>query len=224
MLMQTRWLRWIPVAATVLALLPIHAPALLFFPYKAEAHGITVRSEDPLPPEKLEPILAAAQARVQTSTIAKHPVQQHSIYLTRGGWRWNWLAMGSTETFAVTRMFTENTIVNRNDLARDLVYSRRAIGHQRALSVDIAHEMTHSMLRNHFGIWKTVTAPSWVIEGYADYVAGSSTLTPAEAEKLHAAFIDHPTIRNFHARLRVATILARNGTSVDRLFTDARAH
>jgi len=44
--MRARWLRWIPVAATVLVLAPVHAPALLMFPYKAETHGITVRSEE----------------------------------------------------------------------------------------------------------------------------------------------------------------------------------
>lgn len=221
MLMQARWLRWIPLAATVSALAPVHLPALLLFPYKAEAHGITVRSELPLPASQLEPILSAAQARVQTSPLADHP-ERHSVYLTTGGWRWFWLAIGSTETFAVTRMFTENTIVNRHDLAGNVVFSRRTIGTSRSLSGDIAHEMTHSMIRAHFGIVKTLTAPKWVIEGYCDHVAGGSTLSAAQVAWLQAAHVAHSTIDNYHARLRVAAVLATNGNSVDRLFADAR--
>lgn len=219
--MQARWMRWLPVAITVLALAPIHAPALLLFPYKAEAHGITVRSEMPLLPAQIEPILADAQARLSTSPLAGKP-ERHSIYLTRGGWRWDWLALGSRETFAVTRMFTENTIVNRSDLARNLVFARRTIGAQRSLSSDIAHEATHSLIRDRFGLWTALTAPKWVVEGYCDYVSGDSTLSDADVAKLEAANIDHAVIATYHARLRVADILAKNGGSVSRLFAEAR--
>lgn len=217
-----RWLRWIAVAAIVVVLAPVHLPALLLFPYKTEAHGFTVRSEMPLPPRLIGPILADAQARVQTSSLANRPVQRHAIYLTRGGWRWNWLAMGSTETFAVTRMFTENTIVNRSDLARNLVYARRRIGAERSLSSDIAHETAHSMIRERFGLVTTLTAPKWVVEGYCDHVAGESTLTPAQAAAMEAAGIEHSTLANYRARLKIGEILRANGGSVERLFAQAR--
>lgn len=217
-----RWMRWFPVAVTVLALAPVHAPALLMFPYKAEAHGFTVRSEMPLLPGQIEPILADAQRRLQTSPLADRPAEEHSIYLTRGGWRWDWLAIGSRETFAVTRMFTENTIVNRSDLARNLVFARRAIGSQRSLSSDIAHEVTHSLIRDAFGLKTALTAPKWVVEGYCDYVSGDSTLSADDVAKLEAAHVDHAVAATYHARLRVADILARNGHSVSRLFAEAR--
>jgi hypothetical protein len=220
--MLARWLRWIPLAATVLVLAPIHLPALLMFPYKAEADGITVRSEMPLPPEQLGPVLARAQARIQSSPLSRHPRQDHSIYLTSGGWRWEWLALGSRETFAVTRMFTENSIINRSDLATDTVWSRRRVGSHRHLSTDIAHETCHSLIRDHFGIVATLRAPAWVIEGYCDHVAGESTLSAADVARLEATGISHPTIENYRARERVAAILAANGGSVDRLFAGAR--
>lgn len=221
MRMRARWLRWIPAAVIVLALAPVHAPAILLFPYKAKAHGITVRSEMPLDPAVIGPILADAQARLATSPLARRP-EPHSIYLTRGGWRWNWLAIGSRETFAVTRMFTENTIFNRSDLSSNKVYAPRAIGAVRSLSSDIAHEVTHSMIRDHFGLWTAFSAPKWVVEGYCDHVSGDSTLTAAEVARLEAAHIDHPTLATYHARLRVEQILARNGNSVDRLFAEAK--
>jgi hypothetical protein len=221
MLMRARWLRWIPLAATVLVLAPIHLPGMLLFRYEMQAHGITVHSEAPLPPALIEPILAEAQARIDTSRIAARP-QPHTIYLTMGGWRWDWLALGSRETFAVTRMFTENTIVNRSDLATNTVWSRRRIGSHRRLSSDIAHETCHSMIRDHFGIVATLRAPTWVIEGYCDFVAGESTLSAADVARLEASGIHHPTIDNYHAREKVAAILAANGNSVDRLFAEAR--
>ncbi len=220
--MLARWMRWIPVAITVLALAPVHLPALLMFPYKTEAHGITVRSEMPLVPGQIEPILADAQRRLQTSALVHRPLERHSIYLTRGGWRWEWLAIGSNETFAVTRMFTENTIVNRSDIARNLVFARRTIGVSRSLSSDIAHEVTHSMIRDRFGLWTSLAAPKWAVEGYCDYVAGDSTLSAADVAELEAAHIDHAVVATYHARLRVTDILARNDESVSRLFAEAR--
>ncbi len=219
--MMLRWLRWIAVAVILIGEAPVLAPALLLFPYKTEVRGFTVRSESPLPEAELDHVLADAERRIATSPLARG-TQPRNLYLTTGGWRWNWVALSQRENFAVSRFLTDSIIFNRTEVARNVVYSRRQIGSKRALSSDIAHEVTHGMIRHHFGMLTALTAPKWVVEGYCDYVAGESTLSPAEVARLQNAHITHGTVENFHARLRVARELAANGGSVDRLFADAR--
>ncbi len=58
------------------------------------------------------------------------------------------------------------------------------MGGTRTLSGVIAHETTHIMLANHLGEVRSVMLPTWQQEGYADHVAGESSLTDAEASRL----------------------------------------
>lgn len=216
-----RRLRWLFPAAVAVALVPVHVPALLLFPYKAEAAGFTVRSETPLPPAQLRPILDDAARRLARSPLA--PAERHfNIYLTQGGWRWRWLALNAASSFAVTRSLTGNTVLNRSDLARGVVHAPRTVGAQRGLASDIAHESTHNLLYRHFGLWRTYGAPKWLVEGYCDHVAGESTLDQATVAQLEANGITHPAIDNYYARLRVERELAAVGGSVDRLFDQSR--
>jgi len=214
-------LRWLLPAAVLVAFVPVHVPALLLFPYEARGHGFVVRSETPLPPERIQPILAEAQRRLASSPLAAGR-PDWNVYLTTGGWRWRWLALNAANSFAVTRSLTNNTILNQSDLATGRVRAPRAIGNSRLLASDIAHETTHGLLYRHFGLWRTFAAPKWVVEGYCDYVAGESTLGAAEVAALEARGIEHSAIDNYYARLRVDQTLAANGRSVDKLFEEAR--
>jgi hypothetical protein len=44
------------------------------------------------------------------------------------------------------------------------------------LSGVIAHEITHLLIKKKFGYWRNLTMPAWKKEGYAEYIAGGSTL------------------------------------------------
>lgn len=214
-------LRWFAVAAILTVEAPVLAPALLLFPYKTVARGYTVRSEMPLPPAALDRVLADAERRINTSPLARGE-RPANLYLTTGGWRWNWVSLSQSQNFAVTRFFSDSVVLNRTDLARNLVFSRREIGSQRGLSSDIAHEVTHGMIYHHFGLFTALTAPKWVIEGYCDHVAGESTLSAADVAQFEAAHVQHAVMDNFRARLRVTNALAANSGSVDRLFAEAK--
>lgn len=215
-----RRLRWLLPAAVAVALAPVHVPALLLFPYTAEAAGFTVHSEAPLPPDQLRPILDDAAKRLSRSPLTAG--QHGDLYLTQGGWRWRWLALNAAGSFAVTRSLTGVSVFNRSDLARGVVQAPRKVGPERGLASDIAHEATHTALYRHFGLWRIFNAPTWAVEGYCDHVAGESTLDQAAVARLEALGIQHPAIDNYYGRLRVERTLAANGGSVDRLFVEAR--
>lgn len=204
------------VAAALLLLSPLEAPQLLAFPYVEQIGPHRVYSEMPIA-QKLGEIIAAGDALAARSPIASSDTHQ-PIFLTKGGWRWAWLALTSRGAFALSRPGSEAIVVNRSGFSTDTVSTDRQIGGTRALSATIAHEMTHAAIRKRFGVAADWRYPSWLREGYCDYVAGSGSLSDAEARRLLASGSSHPALVYWQGRKRVEAELQRNGGAVDALF------
>ena len=213
------------IAAGAALVSPLAAPQLLAFPYRAQSHGSVVWSESPLPQPVLDRVLDRTVALVVQSPLAEPRGETRHIFLTDGGWRWTWLAMQMRNGFALSRAFSNTIIVNRNDLTADRMASGRAyvagnavVRGRRSLSGTLAHEFCHKMERRRFGSLVDMTKPTWLREGYCDYVSRESSLSDADFAKLKAAGQTHPALPYYEGRLKVAAILARNGGNVDALF------
>jgi len=206
-------------AVAILFISPIAAPRLLAFPYSTQIGSHHVYSEQPITPQ-LESIVARADALAAKSPISD-PSAHQPIFLTNGGWRWSWLALGSRDAFALSRPVSEAIVINRSDQATDVVLNGRRIGGRRSLSGTIAHEMTHGAIRRHFGLFADAHYPAWLREGYCDYVAGGGSLTDADAARLNKSDPQAPALAYWRGRKRVEAELQRNGGSVDTLFASA---
>ncbi len=204
------------VVALLLALgIVCYAPQLLAFPYEARFGETVVRSERPIP-AGFAAMLAQADALVAKSAIYTGPVPC-SIFLTTGGWRWHVLALQTSGAFAFRRPFRNLIVVNDTDAADDRVANGRAVGGTRTLHDTLAHETTHILITDHFGTVKSLGFPTWKVEGYADYVAGASSLDDATAAWVRANQPDHPALPYYDGHRRVAALLA-DDPSVDHLF------
>lgn len=193
------------------------APQLLAFPYHADVGSTRVYAETPLDLAAVRTALGRADARVATSPLQDGPVGTR-VFLTDGGWRWRLLALTSGSSLGFTRptsdVVSDAVILNRSDVARDSVTT--AFG-TRALSDIIAHERTHIMVRRHLGPIDGLLLPGWISEGYADHVAGSSTLSAVQAAQLRREGRQPRALFYFDARRRVEAVLERNGGDVDAL-------
>jgi len=78
--------------------------------------------------------------------------------------------------------------------------------------------MTHTAIRKHFGLFADRRYPTWLREGYCDYVAGGGSLTDAEAAALIKFDPRHAALVYWRGRKRVETELNQLGGSVDALF------
>jgi hypothetical protein len=115
---------------------------------------------------------------------------------------------------------TANIVINAHDPAQDLVFRDAPVHNVRSLSGVIAHETTHLLIRNRVGYWRNLTMPDWKKEGYAEYVAGGSTLSHETGVKLWKARPDDPTgYRYFKYFMMVKYLLEHEKRSVDELFT-----
>ena len=196
----------------------ITSPKLLAFPYHAQIGDTLIWSEAPIVPP-MKDILARSDKLLKKSAIYSDGYGKF-IYLTSGGWRWKLLAVRSSNSFAISRAFPENIIINQSDIATDKVFSSATEGRTRTLADTIAHERTHGLLRSRFGVTISYTAPAWKREGYCDYIAQASSLNDAQALQMKRSRPDHPALTYYLGRKRVAAILADNGGSVDKLFQD----
>lgn len=195
----------------------LYAPKVLAFPFRAQVGDVTVYAEQPIPPA-IGAILADADRRVSASPIDA-PLGSRSIYLTDGGWRWTLIALQSRGAFAVTRSFTKAIVVNRSDIAANLVTNGASIAGTRSLAGTIAHETTHLLLYKRYGMLRPIGFPTWKAEGYCDYVARETSLSDALAARLHASGQSVPALAYHDGRLRVAALLARD-PNVDHLFAN----
>lgn len=193
------------------------APQLLAFPHVADVAGTRVYAEAPIDRAAVARVLARADARLMTSPLYGEPVGTR-VFLTNGGWRWRLLALTTSGAVGFTRpwsdIVSDAVILNRSDVERDRVTS---VYGSRSVSGVIAHERTHIMVRRHLGLVGGVTLPRWISEGYADHVAGESTLSAERVAQLRAEGSDHPAIFYFEARRRVEAALATNGGDVEAL-------
>lgn len=207
-------------AAALVICSPLVAPQLLAFPFAGKIRQHRVYSETPITPA-LARLVGAADVMASRSPIAQ-PVREQPIFLTQGGWRWALLALQNRAAFAITRAPMETIVVNRSDADRDLVFTKRAVAPQTSLARTLAHEMTHSAIRAHFGLAADWEYPAWLREGYCDYVGGGSSITDAEAHRLLTTDPHHPALPYWQGRRKVAALLTKNGGSVDALFAHYR--
>ena len=203
------------------AAVPLYAPQLLAFPYRSGIGPYQVWSEVPLDGAQVRAAFLLANARVKRSPLARAS-EPRRVFVTQGGWRWHWLAISSSGSLAITRPLGTAIVVNRTDPAAAIVRNARTVGKGRTLASIVAHETTHGMIRRRFGFYADRIYPTWLTEGYCDFVAGESTLSATDVARLNAAGTDHPALVYYHGRRKVAAILASNGGSVEQMFAKAR--
>lgn len=215
------WRQGLVGLTALAAATPFMVPEVLAFPYSQDFGADRVWSTAPIPEARMAAILADANARARSSPLARGD-EGRRIFLTDGGWRWRVLALQSHYAFALTRAFREDVILNRSDVPTDRVNNGLGDGRTRTIAGVIAHEKCHGMERRHFGLWVDMTKPTWLREGYCDFVALESTLTDAEVSALKKSDPNHPALPYYEGRMKVTAILAANGGNVDRLFAEAR--
>ena len=171
-----RILRYLLTSAVIAYVLLLSFPQVLFA-HEISYSNLTVYSREPLD-QNIYAVLDKVESRLATSEINNKEVRP-KIFLTNGFGFYAWLSLhlGSDsfgKGFAV--LPTANIFINKSDAAKDLVFRSAPENKERSLSGVIAHETTHLLIRKKFGYWRNLIMPTWKKEGYAEYVAGGSTL------------------------------------------------
>lgn len=127
------------------------------------------------------------------------------------------MALRLDGTVAFTRPLGNLIVVSDADPVADSARNHIRFPGIRTLHDTIVHETTHILLNDHFGVMRAAQFPRWKVEGYADYIAGTSSLSDARAALVRKQDPYHPALVYYEGRKRVAAALARD-PNVDHLF------
>ncbi len=214
-----RILRYLPMFAIMGYVLLLSFPQVLFA-HETSYRNLTVYSRAPLD-QNIYAVLDKVESRLAISEINNKEVRP-KIFLTNsfGFYAWLSLHLGSNsfgKGFAV--LPAANIFINKSDAAKDLVFRNTSENNQRSLSGVIAHETTHLLIRKKFGYWRNLTMPTWKKEGYAEYVAGGSTLPYETGVKMWKANPKDGTgYQYFKYYMLVKYVLEHDNLGVEDLF------
>lgn len=162
---------------------------LLNFPQALFAHEVSYRNFRVYSREPLDGRVYALLDRVDAKLAASEVEDagpRPRIFLTGGQGLYSFLSAyvgGRSFAKGFALLPPENVFVNRADVPRDLVFRETRADNERNLTGVLAHEVAHFLTRRRLGYWKNLRAPSWKLEGYAEYVAGGSLLGREEGAR-----------------------------------------
>jgi hypothetical protein len=117
---------------------------------------------------------------------------------------------------------TSNVWLRPTNIERDLIRSTgEEVPGERTLTYFIVHEIVHGMLSKHIGRWRYLQLPTWLNEGYADFVAKDGRFDFAATHKRYvegAPELDPERSRLYlRYQLMVSYWLEIRGLSVEQL-------
>lgn len=199
---------------------------LLSFPQVLFAHEVsyknfTVYAREPLD-QSVYSMLDKVETRLSASPL-NTPEVKPKIFLTGSTRLYSTLTLyigGNSFGKGLPVLPTSNVFINDADVAQDLVFRNAPTNNQRSLSGVVAHEVTHLLIRRKFGYVKNITMPTWKKEGYAEYVAGGSTLDYDTGVRMWKANPKDGTgYQYFKYYMMVKYLLETEKLAVDDLFT-----
>jgi hypothetical protein len=222
MRLMKRILLW---SGVMLAALIAIAATLIIWPdplfaYSAGSGKIIVRSDQPIPAAGGEKFLSDCEALLTRSPLKAESAHYH-IYVTNTDWRHHLyflpapMAGGVAYSIGGTAFLSGANFVT----GRHVKYSYVTTP-PRTLAFFCAHELTHLVVKEHLGLIASESQPTWVHEGFPDYVAIEKRQS---FEQLHAALgdraVDVPMMMAYGSyprfRLLVTYFLEKKGWSVD---------
>jgi hypothetical protein len=204
----------------VLAYISLLCFPQVLFGHQVSSGNLTVYSREPLD-QNMDTVLERVQQRLAASPINSTEVKP-KIFITNSFRFYSTLSLYlGSNSFGkgYAALNTNNVFINKSDITGDLVFRNAPAQNQRSLSGVIAHEITHLLIRKRYGYWRNLTMPTWKKEGYAEYVAGCSTLDYETGIRMWKTNPRNGTgYQYFKYYMLVKYVLEHDNLSVDDLF------
>jgi len=218
-----RILLWCGLA--LVALIALAATLIVWpdplFAYSAGRGKIIVRSDQPIPAAGGEKFLRDCEALLARSPLKAESAHYH-IYVTNADWRHYLFFLPDLKAGGVA--YGRNTaFLSGADFATGRhVKWTYVTTPPRTLAFFCAHELTHIVENEHLGAIAAARQPTWVHEGFADYVGIEKRQSFDELKSaLGDREVDVPMMMAYGSyprfRLLVTYFLEKKGWTVDQL-------
>jgi len=189
----------------------------IIFGHQISHNNLEVYAWNELNKEDVTKVLQSAEKRLISSPFYDKNSNQR-IFMTESHGTYRFFAL-SNYSFASTIPVIENIRINKTNIDEDLVLRNTEKPNKRSLSGVIAHEVTHNQISRKFGLARYLKIPTWKDEGYAEYIAGETTLSFEEGIRLwKAEGNDSPHLAYFKYHQMVKYLLENEKLSVEDLF------
>lgn len=173
------------VAIICLTIILSFAP-LPFMSYRLEQDGFLLLSDKPIPASTCI-ILSRTRDVIARSELYRGDMK-FRVYLCNKSWLYLFTSCFSRKSKGVHIATTGQIALDMNIITgkNDFVHC-------------LSHEAVHSMTRSHLG-WRAIFLPTWVGEGYAEYVANGSWSTreaQSEIQSIKAGVTDDESYRRY---------------------------
>ena len=152
----------------------------VLFPYSYSRQGVTIYARFPLPSETTERVAEIVKLIARSELTVAGRTER--IFVCNQPWLFHLLSPMSAGAFAYSLPVTDNVFIANADLIHNLARSAAPEFNTRSFSAVAAHEITHGLIRHRIGLLGRL--PTWVIEGYCDYVARESSFPEAKGLQL----------------------------------------
>ena len=186
-----RWFRRYGQTLVVIVLLYVGLQAFpqVLFPYSYSTQGVTLYARFPFPSETTNRISAIVKL-VDRSELVVAGLSER-IFVCNQPWLFRLFSPMSAGAFAYSLLVTNNVFVANADLVHNVARSAAPDFNTRSFSAVAAHEITHGLIRHRVGFFHSL--PTWVVEGYCDYVAHESSFPEAKGLYLLATGKQDPS-------------------------------
>ena len=120
-------------------------------------------------------VLDSAGSLISCSEFYKIKTGQHKIYLCNNFLEYSFFAPTQRQAFAFNNPLTNNILLSKSNILQNRVERNGNENNFRTLSGTIAHEVTHTLLKNYLGFIKYMGLDTWKNEGYSDLIAKESS-------------------------------------------------
>jgi hypothetical protein len=216
-------------AGALVALVVASAATLIVWPspvfaYSAGTGKVIVVSDEPIPAAGGERFVQQCEALLARSPLTA-PSPHYRIYVTNTAWRHHLFFLLHPEASGVAYTLPRGgtAFLAGADFDRGrLVKWGYVTTPPRTLAFFCAHELTHIVVTEHIGAIAALRQPTWVHEGFPDYVGIERRQSFDELRRaLGDRPVDVPMMQQFGSypryRLLVTFFLERKGWPVERL-------
>ncbi len=152
------------------------------FGYTFKYKNFVVRSTTALG-GNIQTILDQAEHNLSAAEIYDESLTE-DIYLCNDYFLYSLLAPLARHAFACNYTLVNNIFIAKCDIDRNLANKNdKQDNVSRSLSQLIAHETTHSLIKERLGYWKSRMLPSWKNEGYSEFIGYNNVCAWKEAKQ-----------------------------------------
>jgi hypothetical protein len=167
-----RWLRVsLRLSSVLVAFVGLYGLLLAFpeplFGYRMEERPFVVYSRDPISRSAVAPLLREAERRLERSEI-QTPGARHRVFVTGSRFLYRFFHGPYAGGMARNVELTHAILLPKLEERKGLVV--HFDGRTAELAEILAHEATHTFVRERVGFLGALRLPFWKKEGYAEYV------------------------------------------------------